>query len=95
MVNVGGDHIIYNHDGLGTAGKSNMHASYIILSTETVPDSNIHQWLASPDVSPNFNAARLKHQPETGSWFIHGELFAKWKQDPKAILGIYGTREYT
>lgn len=32
VVNVGGDHITHNHDGLGTPGKSTMHTSYGSLS---------------------------------------------------------------
>lgn len=56
-------------------------------------DISIHRWLASPDFSSNYNTARRKHQLNTGSWFLNGKEYAKWKEDPRAFLSIYGKRE--
>lgn len=53
----------------------------------------VHGWLSAPDVSVNFNAARRKHQPETGAWFIGGAQFSQWKDSPERVLCLYGARE--
>lgn len=53
----------------------------------------MHGWLSAPDVSVNFNAARRKHQPETGAWFIGGAQFSQWKDSPERVLCLYGARE--
>ncbi|KZP12248.1 hypothetical protein FIBSPDRAFT_985791 [Athelia psychrophila] len=44
----------------------------------------------APDNSPNFNAARKKHQPGTGSWFLDGPAFTRWKEDPGILLWLHG-----
>lgn len=54
----------------------------------------MYDWLAAPDSSVNFNAARDKHQAETGTWFIDGTDFAEWKNHSKTALCLYGPREW-
>ncbi|KZP09449.1 hypothetical protein FIBSPDRAFT_239931 [Athelia psychrophila] len=44
----------------------------------------------APDTSPNFNAARKKHQADTGSWFLDGFEFTRWKEDPDFLLWLHG-----
>ncbi|KAF7983630.1 hypothetical protein HWV62_20564 [Athelia sp. TMB] len=51
---------------------------------------DIHAWMKAPDTSPNYNAARKKHQPGTGSWFLDGSQFSKWKEHPGSVLWLYG-----
>ncbi|KZP10819.1 hypothetical protein FIBSPDRAFT_800859, partial [Athelia psychrophila] len=44
----------------------------------------------APDTSPNFNAARKKHQPDTGSWFLDGSAFTRWMEHPDILLWLHG-----
>ncbi|KZP10797.1 hypothetical protein FIBSPDRAFT_899444 [Athelia psychrophila] len=53
-------------------------------------EENIERWMDAPDTSPNFNAARKKHQPDTGSWFLDGSAFARWKDHPDILLWLHG-----
>ena len=53
----------------------------------------IERWMSAPDSSPNYNAAREKHQPETGSWFIEGNTFREWKEQPGSVLWLHGGRK--
>ncbi|KAF7965202.1 hypothetical protein HWV62_45091 [Athelia sp. TMB] len=50
----------------------------------------IHAWMKAPDTSSSYNAARKKHQPGTGSWFLEGSQFSKWKKRPGSVLWLYG-----
>ncbi|KZP20238.1 hypothetical protein FIBSPDRAFT_892183, partial [Athelia psychrophila] len=47
-------------------------------------------WMDAPDTSPNFNAARKKHQPDTGSWFLDGSAFTRWMEHPDILLWLHG-----
>ena len=58
-------------------------------------DDKIYDWLVSPDVYSNYNAARRKHHPGTGSWFLTGELYSTWRRNADNIVCIYGDREYS
>ncbi|KZP02615.1 hypothetical protein FIBSPDRAFT_905682, partial [Athelia psychrophila] len=51
----------------------------------------IYEWLGAPDSSGNFHAAREKHHGNTGSWFLGGEEYVKWKETPDSTLWVYGT----
>jgi hypothetical protein len=53
----------------------------------------IYQWLAAPDPSGNYQAAREKHEPTTGSWFITGTQFAEWKAKADVLLWTSGACE--
>ncbi|KZP29076.1 hypothetical protein FIBSPDRAFT_991990 [Athelia psychrophila] len=53
-------------------------------------ERDIDIWMGAPDTSPNFNAAREQHQPETGSWFLDGSTFATWKEHPDFLLWLHG-----
>ncbi|KAF7973986.1 hypothetical protein HWV62_13589 [Athelia sp. TMB] len=57
----------------------------------TIPEEKIYQWLAAPDTSGNYNAAREKHHDSTGAWFLEGEEFVHWKETPGSALWINGT----
>ena len=52
---------------------------------------DILQWLYITDPYVNHNAARAKCEPktETGSWFIHGEEYRRWKEQPSSFLWLY------
>src|SRR2546423_6414390 len=52
----------------------------------------IHRWLAAPDPSSNHNAACGKRQLTTGSWFVGGSQFARWKAASDSMLWLYGIR---
>ncbi|KZP13309.1 hypothetical protein FIBSPDRAFT_983214 [Athelia psychrophila] len=54
------------------------------------PEEKIEKWMDVPDTSPNFNAARKKHTPGTGSWLRDGSTFKRWKEDPGFLLWLHG-----
>ncbi|KZP31011.1 hypothetical protein FIBSPDRAFT_926109 [Athelia psychrophila] len=53
-------------------------------------EEKIEKWMDAPDTSPNFNAARKKHQPDTGSWFLDGSAFTRWMEHPDILLWLHG-----
>ncbi|KAF7966839.1 hypothetical protein HWV62_36913 [Athelia sp. TMB] len=53
-------------------------------------EGKIHEWMKSPDTSPNYNAARKAHQPGTGSWFLNGSQFSEWKEKPGSVIWLCG-----
>ncbi|KAF7986998.1 hypothetical protein HWV62_79 [Athelia sp. TMB] len=57
----------------------------------TTTEKEIYQWLAAPDTSGNYNAAREKHHENTGAWFLEGDEFVHWKETPGSALWINGT----
>ncbi|KAF7974428.1 hypothetical protein HWV62_12148 [Athelia sp. TMB] len=50
----------------------------------------INGWMAAPDTSLNYKAAREKHQRGTGSWLVHGSIFEEWKAHPDSVLWLHG-----
>ncbi|KZP17157.1 ankyrin [Athelia psychrophila] len=60
---------------------------------QMTPDQEhrVYEWLGAPDSSGNFHAAREKHHGNTGSWFLEGEEYVKWKETPDSTLWVYGT----
>jgi hypothetical protein len=52
----------------------------IICSIHLAKD--IRTWLAAPDSSPNKNQAREKRQVDTCAWFLGGERFRVWQENP-------------
>lgn len=53
----------------------------------------IYRWLAAPNSSIDYLAAREKHHAETGTWFIEGKQFIHWKETPDSALWVNGIRE--
>jgi hypothetical protein len=47
-------------------------------------------WLNPCDPSTNHAAARQKHEPTTGDWFIKSAAFTVWRSAPKASLWLHG-----
>lgn len=56
--------------------------------------SEILGWLDAPDPYPNHAAARKKHQPLTGDWFLGGKHYDDWRRYPNSFLWLYGIRKY-
>ncbi|KAF7978595.1 hypothetical protein HWV62_45318 [Athelia sp. TMB] len=50
----------------------------------------IDKWMAAPDTSLNYTAARNKYQQGTGSWLIDDPDFKRWKDDPNFVLWLHG-----
>ena len=67
------------------------YKSIIIFSIH--PAEKIHQWLAAPDSSKNQNEARDKRQVDTCAWFLEGERFRMWLEDP-GFLWVTGKRKF-
>ncbi|PGH27053.1 hypothetical protein AJ80_01239 [Polytolypa hystricis UAMH7299] len=59
-------------------------------SRKEINAAEIRAWLKAPDPSLNHNAARESCEPGTGEWFIKGEEFLKWKDDPDQFIWIHG-----
>ncbi|KZP12764.1 hypothetical protein FIBSPDRAFT_1049820 [Athelia psychrophila] len=49
------------------------------------------RWLAAPEPSRNYHAARETNHAHTGSWFICGNAFTRWKAAPDELLWLYGS----
>lgn len=57
----------------GSACALTFHFDYAYL------DNEVGDWLGAPDVSQNFNAALLKRQAGTGTWFLDAAELTEWK----------------
>ena len=51
---------------------------------------DILDWLKYCDPSTNHEAARSKHEPSTGNWFIESKIFVNWTGNPNASLWLHG-----
>jgi hypothetical protein len=52
--------------------------------------AKILTWLNTCDPSTNHAAARQKHEPTTGDWFIKSAAFTAWKSAQKSWLWLHG-----
>jgi hypothetical protein len=64
-------------------GAFELHSSinWIIICS-IHPAKDIRTWLAAPDSSKNKNEARDKRQVDTCAWFLEGERFRMWQENP-------------
>jgi ankyrin repeat domain-containing protein 50 len=51
---------------------------------------NVVNWLSNIDPSPNHDRARKKHQPGTGSWFLHSDTFQRWTTQSGSLVLLHG-----
>lgn len=59
--------------------------------TEMKEEKNkILGWLKSSDPSTNHSAARKKHEPTTGDWFLQSETFSAWTQGAVESVWLHG-----
>ena len=67
----------------------------IILRLKLIgrPDK-IYQWLSAVIPSENYHGALKVRLEDTGSWFIDGARFARWKATANDFVWICGTRMY-
>ncbi|KZP30950.1 hypothetical protein FIBSPDRAFT_69905 [Athelia psychrophila] len=77
------------HEG-GNAQITNINGNVTYILSDDKADK-IWKWLDAPDSSGNFLAAREKHHEQTGTWFIEGEEYLRWKETPDPALWVYGT----
>ncbi|KAK3670456.1 hypothetical protein LTR78_009697 [Recurvomyces mirabilis] len=47
-------------------------------------------WLSPPDPSLNHNAARNKHEQDTGRWLLESGEYKQWKTSRANLLWLYG-----
>ncbi|KZP19674.1 hypothetical protein FIBSPDRAFT_556517 [Athelia psychrophila] len=86
----GNVYMLSTDEGNGDAISSSFKSTY--TARDNLEDK-IYRWLDAPDSSGNFHAAREKHHEQTGTWFIEGEDYFRWKETPASALWVYGTRE--
>ena len=68
---------------------------YKLIITHAIhPADNIRQWLAAPDNSRNLNKARDKRQVNTCAWFLEGERFRVWQENP-GFLWFRGRHKFS
>lgn len=74
----------------------NDHGVWLLLRIHypLIDTCEVCQWLAAPDVSVNYNAARKINHPQNGSWFVSGEIYKRWKKLPDFPLWLFGSREF-
>ena len=54
---------------------------------------DIWTWLSPPNPWKNYNVACGSCHIGTGTWFVQGEMFSKWKSSgPNTLLWIHGKR---
>ena len=63
-----------------------------LLICSIYPAKEIHAWLAAPDSSKNKNEASDKHQVDSCAWFLEGERFRMWQENP-GFLWVKGKRK--
>ncbi|KZP17116.1 hypothetical protein FIBSPDRAFT_894522 [Athelia psychrophila] len=94
-----GERIFATNYAGGNAQIYNVNGDYVQNVYQMTPDQGncvmviIYEWLGAPDSSGNFHAARDKHHGNTGTWFLEGEQYVKWKETPDSTLWVYGTPE--
>jgi hypothetical protein len=60
-----------------------------------IPPDKIYQWLSAVIPSTNYHGALKVRLEDTGSWFIDGARFLRWKTTADDFLWICGTRMYS
>jgi ankyrin repeat domain-containing protein 50 len=81
-------------DGIGTLKddvsdiKTNVSVIPTLVSDQRT--EKILAWLNTCDLSTNHAAARQKHEPTTGDWFIKSAAFTAWKSSQKSSLWLHG-----
>ncbi|KAF7968365.1 hypothetical protein HWV62_30893 [Athelia sp. TMB] len=78
VTNIGGNYIYVNGD-------------YNEYKIDEQKGKDIFRWLGAPETSRNFHAAREAHHAHTGSWFVCGKAFLRWKEQPDSPLWVYGS----
>ena len=48
------------------------------------------EWISTVDPMTDHNTAYMKHQSETGMWFIQGKEFIEWGRRPGSSLWLNG-----
>jgi hypothetical protein len=75
-------------------GAFELHYVYtLIIICSTHPAEKIRQWLAAPDSSKNRYEASDKRQDDTCTWFLEGERFRAWQENP-GFLWVKGKRKF-
>ena len=75
-------------------GAFELHSSILTDNNSLFPPAEkIRQWLAAPDSSRNQNEARDKRQLDTCAWFLEGERFRMWLENP-GFLWVKGKRKF-
>jgi hypothetical protein len=50
----------------------------------------IRRWLSAPDSSTNYQKALKLRQADTGSWFLEGREYTRWRTEAASRLWLYG-----
>ncbi|KAI9878518.1 MAG: hypothetical protein M1830_000699 [Pleopsidium flavum] len=84
-----------DHLGLSRAIKNGVTEIQAGVTELRVAQNNtdcekVLRWLSTTDASTNHNAARIKHEPSTGDWFIHSEKFNSWWDNASQTLWLHG-----
>jgi hypothetical protein len=53
-------------------------------------DGKVFSWLSAPDVTVDHANIKVKRQPDTGLWFINGDIFKSWKTSQQSFIWLYG-----
>ena len=58
--------------------------------SKSIQTQKIINWLKLSDPSINHHAARDKHEPSTGDWFLESDSFVSWKEGSISSMWIHG-----
>ena len=82
------------------AGKLDHITSALVHLNQKVDNSQskeelrkIYQWLNAPEPRLNHAAARQRHEPTTGSWFVDSDRFNDWLSLPHSSFWLHGPRK--
>ncbi len=68
-----------------------MEMRHITLeSSATAHRRNVMAWLNAPNPTPKYTNALQGSHPGTGSWYVFGEAFDRWTQNPNSISWLWG-----
>ena len=65
----------------------------LIIICAIHPAKDIRTWLSAPDSSRNQNEASDKRQVDTCAWFLEGDRFHVWQENP-GFLWVKGKRKF-
>lgn len=63
---------------------------YVVTAQQAAQLPRILGWLSAPDPYLNHTAARQRHEPGTGTWFLRSSEYQEWKSGQGRRLWLYG-----
>jgi len=82
------------NDGMFVSVAGNLNQTTHVSNYHEGKKIKILEWLGAPNPSNLYNAAWEKQCAGTGSWFLQGETYRRWKREANLPVIIYGSPGY-